>query len=56
VAVAVAVVVGVAVGVGAPVTLNAPIRSRHPELLVVGTYSLMNQKVVSSLGSTTIAL
>lgn len=43
VAVAVAVGVGVAVAVGvgdggAPARLNAPIRSRHPMELVVGTY------------------
>ena len=51
--------VGEAVGVGdgvAPARLNAPIRKRHPMELVVGTYSSMYQKVVSSLGSTTMAV
>ena len=59
VAVAVAVADGDPVGVGdgvAPATLNAPIRNRHPIELVVGTYSSMNQKVVSSVGSTSIAV
>ena len=64
VGVAVAVAVGVALGVGdavgvglgvAPARLNAPIRNRHPMELVVGTYSLMYQKVVSSVGSMSIA-
>ena len=40
----------------APTTLNAPIRNRHPAALVVGTYSLMYQKVVSSVGSMSIAV
>ncbi|PYK25341.1 MAG: hypothetical protein DME59_11035 [Verrucomicrobia bacterium] len=58
VGVAVAVAVAVAVGVGLtppPARLNAPIRNRHPMELVVGTYSLMYQKVVSSVGSMSIA-
>jgi len=48
--------VGVAVGdgPGAPAKLNAPIRNRHPMELVVGTYSLTTQKVVSSSGSISI--
>jgi hypothetical protein len=57
VAVAVGVAVGEAVGVGlgvAPAKLNAPIRRRQPTELVVGTYSLTTQKVVSSTGSTSI--
>ena len=57
VAVAVAVAEGEAVGVGdgvAPTTLNAPILNCHPAPLVVGTSSLMYQKVVSSVGSITI--
>ena len=57
VGVAVAVAVAVAVGVGdgvAPTRLNAPILNCHPAPLVVGTYSLMYQKVVSSVGSITI--
>jgi hypothetical protein len=58
VAVAVAVAEGEAVGVGVapPARLNAPIRNRHPMELVVGTYSLMYQKVVSSVGSMSIAV
>jgi hypothetical protein len=56
VAVAVAVAVGVGVGVPPPARLNAPIRNRHPTALVVGTYSLMYQKVVSSFGSMSIAV
>ena len=60
VAVAVAVAegeaVGVGVGVAPPARLNAPIRNRHPMELVVGTYSLMYQKVVSSVGSMSIAV
>jgi hypothetical protein len=63
VAVAVAVVVAVAVGEPAgvglgvpPARLNAPIRNRHPMALVVGTYSFMYQKVVSSFGSMSIAV
>ncbi|PYJ02598.1 MAG: hypothetical protein DMF00_01225 [Verrucomicrobia bacterium] len=59
-AVAVAVGLGdaVAVGVGLapPARLNAPIRNRHPIELVLGTYSLMYQKVVSSVGSMSIAV
>src|SRR4029450_5491805 len=53
VAVGVGVGLGVAVGVGVgpPARLNAPIRNRHPTELVVGTYSFMYQKVVSSVGS-----
>jgi hypothetical protein len=50
---------GEPVGVGdgvAPATLNAPIRSRQPLALVVGTYSLMYQNVVSSVGSTSRAV
>src|SRR5262245_48719537 len=43
--------VGDGVGVGPKARLNAPILSRHPMELVVGTYSLMYQKVVSSVGS-----
>ena len=62
VAVAVAVIVGVgdavAVGVGLPppARLNAPIRNRQPIELVLGTYSFMYQKVVSSVGSMSIAV
>src|SRR5262245_28188032 len=57
VAVVVAVAVAVAVGVGdpPPARLNAPIRNRHPVELVVGTYSLMYQNVVSSVGSISMA-
>ena len=48
--------VGVAVGEGpgAPARLNAPIRNRQPMELVVGTYSLTTQNVVSSSGSISI--
>ena len=66
VAVAVAVAVGVAegvtvgvglgVGVGPAVRLKAPILNRHPIALVLGTYSSTNQKVVSSVGSMSIAV
>ena len=50
------VTVGLGVGDGAPsARLNAPIRNRHPTELVVGTYSLMYQNVMSSLGSGTSA-
>jgi hypothetical protein len=63
VAVAVGVGVGVelgeAVGVGVglpPATLNAPIRSRQPWALVVGTYSFIYQNVWSSTGSMSIAV
>src|SRR6267378_2752851 len=51
VAVGLAVGVGLGEGVGPPARLNAPILNRHPMLLVVGTYSLTYQKVVSSVGS-----
>ena len=54
VGVAVGDAVGVGVGLGPPARLNAPIRNRQPLVLVVGMYSLMYQKVVSSVGSTTI--
>jgi len=47
---------GLGVGVGPPARLKAPIRNRHPMPLVVGTYSSMNQKVVSSVGSGTSAV
>src|SRR5215470_9191950 len=48
------VTVGVGVGDGPPsARLNAPIRNRHPAALVVGMYSLIYQKVVSSTGSGT---
>ena len=56
VGVGVGVAVAVGVGVGPPARLNAPILSRHPIALVVGTYSLMYQNVVSSVGSTTSAV
>jgi hypothetical protein len=56
VAVAVGEAVAVGVGDGPPARLNAPIRNRHPMAPVVGTYSLMYQKVVSSLGSMSIAV
>ena len=59
VAVAVAVGDGDPVGVGLgvpPARLNAPIRNRHEMEPVVGTYSLMYQKVVSSVGSMSIAV
>ena len=55
--VVVAVAVAVAVGVGVvPARLNAPILKRHPTAPVVGTYSFMYQKVVSSFGSTSSAV
>ena len=50
------VAVGLGVGVGPPARLKAPILNRHPMALVVGTYSSMYQKVVSSLGSGTSAV
>ena len=59
VAVAVGVAVGEPVGVGLgvpPARLNAPIRNRHEMEPVVGTYSLMYQKVVSSVGSISMAV
>jgi len=56
VAVGLAVGVGLGEGVGPPARLNAPILNRHPMLLVVGTYSLTYQKVVSSVGSTVSAV
>src|SRR5258707_5079262 len=56
VGVGVGVGIGVGVGVGPPARLNEPIRNRHPMELVVGTYSLMYQKVVSSVGSMLIAV
>jgi hypothetical protein len=48
-----AVGVGLGVGLGPP-RLNAPIRNRHPVVLVVGMYSFTTQKLVSSVGSTSI--
>jgi hypothetical protein len=41
-------------GVPHSLNLKAPMRSRQPTLLVVGTYSLTYQKVQSSTGSTLI--
>ena len=55
VAVGVGVFVAVAVGVGVPLVqdgnLNEPIRVLHGAVPVLGIYSVVNQKVQSSLGS-----
>jgi hypothetical protein len=56
VGVAVGVTVGLGVGVAPPARLNAPILNRHGTAPVEERYSLMYQKVVSSVGSGTSAV
>ena len=54
--VAVGGLVGVDVGEGDVDILNAPIRVTQPEALLEAMYSVVNQKVASSEGSTCMAL